>query len=100
MLVDWENSHVKSAHIESMCILSPEKIYISTDGEYGILQKADDVDLTNVTTIDIAYVTADDHLVEAMVAAVRALLAVGAGFNRIFSTIFMSLIWSVDWGTV
>lgn len=67
MLVDWENSHVKSAHIESMCILSPEKIYISTDGEYGILQKADDVDLTNVTTIDIAYVTADDHLVEKIV---------------------------------
>lgn len=66
-VLDFENSDLMDSNVEILQILNPETILLSDSDKVGLYRKADDVDLSDVTTLDLAYTNVSGTLEQRIV---------------------------------
>ena len=66
-VLDFENSDLIDSNVEILQILNPETILLSDSGKIGLYCKADDVDLSEAITLDLAYTNVSGTLEQRVV---------------------------------
>lgn len=66
-VLDFENSDLIDSNVEILQILDPETLLLSDSGKVGLYRKAEDVDLSEVITLDLAYTNVSGPLEQRIV---------------------------------
>ncbi len=57
LLANWENSNVNATHIDTLQVLTPTTLLIYTNDKWCMLHKAEDIDVSTITVVKLAYVS-------------------------------------------